>query len=309
MKTWRIGEFKVTEVQEMPIAEGLLDGLIAEATPEVVRRIDWMQPDFANESGQTLWDIHCYVVDTGEQVILVDPGCGNGKSLPLQPSWSGLNTPFLERLEDAGYGRDDIDILLCTHLHLDHVGWFTMEDAEGRWIPTFPNARLVVVRDEWDHHTDLMTSTDDEGSNAIVYTGSDPSVSRQTQLVWNETLKPIVDAGLLDLVPTDAEIVPGLRYQSTPGHTLGHHSIRLESEGDSAFITGDFIHHPIQIARPEWSSRGDWNADAAGRNRRLFFESSAGTDLLVLGTHFTGMGAGYIVEDGEGFRLTEVRPA
>lgn len=103
MKTWHVGSFKVTEIPEFPIAVGLLDGVIAEATPDVVRGIDWMRPDFANEQGQTLWDVHSYVVDTGDQIILIDGGCGNGKSYPMQPSWTDLDTPFLDRLTEAGY--------------------------------------------------------------------------------------------------------------------------------------------------------------------------------------------------------------
>lgn len=323
MRTWRVGEFTVTEVQEFPVAVGLLDGLIAEATPEVVQGIDWMIPDYANEAGQTLWDVHSYVVDTGEQVILVDAGCGNGKSYPMQPSWSGLDTAFLARLEEAGYGRGDIDIVLCTHLHLDHVGWCSMQDEDGRWVPTFPNARLVLVREEYERHLGLMIESVDEHAapepSAVVDDDADriarafladaTSLSEQTKLIQRESFQPVIDAGRLHLVPANAEIVPGVRYESTPGHTSAHHSVRLESDGASAFITGDFIHHPIQIARPEWSSQGDWDGEASARNRRAFFESCAGTDLLVLGTHFTGPGAGYIVEDGTEFRLVETKPA
>ncbi|WP_382309788.1 MBL fold metallo-hydrolase [Herbiconiux sp. UC225_62] len=313
MKTWHVGSFKVTEIPEFPIAVGLLDGVIAEATPDVVRGIDWMRPDFANEQGQTLWDVHSYVVDTGDQIILIDGGCGNGKSYPMQPSWTDLDTPFLDRLTEAGYSPDDIDILLCTHLHLDHIGWFSMKDSAGRWVPTFPHARLVLVRDEYERHLAQMLSPEDEESAAGAGADDDPiarafladsaSLSKQTKLIQEETFDPIVEQGLLELVPTNAEVVPGVRYEQTLGHTAAHHSVRLSSEGRSAFVTGDFIHHPMQIARPEWSSQGDWDGATTGRNRRAFFEAAAGTDLLILGTHFTGAGAGYIVEDGEGFRL------
>lgn len=314
MRTWNVGKFTVSEVPELPIEVGLLDGLIAEATPEAVKGIDWLSPGYANEAGQTLWDIHIYVVDTGDQVIMVDPGCGNGKSYPTQPIWSGLDTPFLERLREAGYERDDIDVILCTHLHLDHIGWCTMQDAEGRWVPTFPNARLVVVRDEWERHmaqiipTAVVDVADPDPAAAVdlierAFLTDEANLSEQTRLIQQETFQPIIDAGKLELVPSNAEIAPGIRYESTPGHTSAHHSVRLESGDEFAFITGDFIHHPIQIARPEWSSRGDWNLEVSGRNRRAFYESCAGTDLLVLGTHFNDPSAGYIVEDGEGFRL------
>lgn len=320
MRTWQVGKIKVTEVHELQIEAGLLDGLIAQATPEVVLGIDWMS-DYANDAGQTLWDIHSYVVDTGDHRILIDAGCGNDKNYPMQPVWTGLNTAFLGRLEEAGYSRDDIDIVLCTHLHLDHVGWFAMKDADGDWVPTFPNARLMLVREEYEAHLNQLTPTTeaaapaDEGSDdedvdliARAFLADESALATQTKLIQEESIQPVIDAGLLELVPTNGHIVDGVRYESTPGHTSAHHSVRLESDGVSAFVTGDFIHHPMQIARPDWSSTGDFDGDASARNRRAFLESSAGTDLLVLGTHFTGPGAGYIVQDGDGFRLTQTRP-
>ncbi|MFC5676015.1 MBL fold metallo-hydrolase [Aeromicrobium endophyticum] len=323
MRTWTVGDFKISEIHELPAELGLFDGLIPEAPREVVQTIDWMSPDYANEAGQILADLHCYVVDTGDQKILVDAGCGNGKSYPTQPVWSNLDTAFLERLSEAGYERDDIDLILLTHVHLDHVGWCAVQDETGAWVPTFPNARLVVVDAEWQRHLDLMLP---DGGDAIAEsaTGADDgevdviarafyadaeTFSNQAKLVQKESLQPVVDAGLLELVPSGAEVAPGVRYESTPGHTSAHHSVRLESGGEQAFITGDFIHHPMQIARPEWSSAGDFDPEMSGRTRRAFFEASAGTDLLVLGTHFTGSGAGYIVEDGDNYRLVQERPA
>ncbi|GES19669.1 MBL fold metallo-hydrolase [Acrocarpospora pleiomorpha] len=320
MQTWQVGNFKITKVHELPIEVGLLDGLIPELTPEAVREIDWLYPDYVNESGQILADLHSFVIDNGEHVILTDAGCGNGKSYPMQPIWSDLDTPFLERLQEAGYGRDDIDIILCTHAHLDHVGWFSMRDEEGKWVPTFPNARLVMVRDEYERHLSQIVETgevqdvsdaagdDDVDLIARAFHPDTSALSNQTRLIQEESFQPIVDAGRLELVPTDGQVVPGVRYESTPGHTTAHHSIRLDSDGATAFVTGDAFHHPIQIARPDWSSQGDWDGGASARSRRAVLESCAGTDLLFMGTHFAGITAGYIVEDGEGFRLVESRP-
>ena len=319
MQTWQVGNFKITKVLELPIKVGLLDGLIAELTPEVVQEIDWLYPDFLNESGQILADLHSFVIDNGEQVILTDAGCGNGKSYPMQPIWSDLDTPFLDRLADAGYGRDDIDIILCTHAHLDHVGWFSMRDEDGNWVPTFPNARLVMVRDEYEHHLGQIITSDEVEVEDV--SGADDDVdlidrafhpdtsalSDQTRLIQEESFQPIVDAGRLELVPINGEVVPGVRT-CRPGHTESHHSIHLESDGAAAFVTGDAFHHPIQIARPDWSSQGDWDGKESARSRRSVLEECAGTDVLFMGTHFTGIAAGYIVKDGEGFRLLEKPP-
>jgi glyoxylase-like metal-dependent hydrolase (beta-lactamase superfamily II) len=184
-------------------------------------------------------------------------------------------------------------------------------DASGEWAPTFPNARLMLGRVDYDYYLELRDAPEDERPNGFVYPDPDcdPSLPRQMKLVWEETLRPVVEAGLLDLLPTGSQIVEGVSYVSTPGHTRGHQSVTIESEGQRAFITGDFIHHPMQIAHPDWSSGGDWDADASAKNRRDFFESCAGTDLLILGSHFTGMGAGYIVEDGDAFRLVATAPS
>lgn len=321
MHTWQIGRFAVTEVPEFPIEVGLLDGLIAEATPDVVLSIDWMRPDYANKAGQTLWDVHSYVVDTGEHRVLVDAGVGNGKDYPMQPIWTGMETPFLDRLAEAGYAPEDIDVVLLTHLHLDHVGWCARKTADGDWVPTFPNGRVVLVDAEYQRHLDQIAESPAESTPVVADADGDEvdliarafhadtaALSEQTRLIQEQSFQPVIDAGLLELVSSGAEVVPGVRYVATPGHTSAHHSVRLESEGAAAFVTGDFIHHPMQIARPDWSSQGDWDRAASARNRREFLASAAGTDLLVLGTHFTGAGAGYIVEDGDGYRLTTERP-
>lgn len=320
MQTWQVGDFKITKVLEFPIQVGLLDGLIAQLTPETRHEIDWLYPDYLNEFGQILADMHCFVIDTGEHVILTDAGCGNGKSYPMQPIWSNLDNPFLDRLQEAGYSRDDIDVILCTHAHLDHVGWFSMREDGGGWVPTFPNARLVMVREEYERHLSQIVDTpagkapaealvdDDVDLIDRAFRPDESALSDQTRLIQEESFQPVVDAGLLELVPIDGQVVPGVSYVSTPGHTEFHHSVRLESGGATAFITGDAFHHPIQIARPEWSSQGDWDPEASTRSRRSVLESSAGTDVLFLGTHFAGLTAGYIVEDGDGFRLVEKPP-
>lgn len=322
MKTWQVGKFKITKVLELPVELGLIDGLIPQLGPDIVSEIAWLHPDYLTENGQIIGDVQSFVVDTGDHKILIDGGCGNGKSYPMQPIWSNLDTPFLERLEEAGYGRDDIDILLCTHAHLDHIGWFCMRDEEGNWVPTFPNARLVMVRDEYEHHLAQIVCSDEVGVDDASGAADDDEVdliarafrpdtsalSDQTRLIQAESFQPIVDAGRLELVPNNGEVVPGVRYVSTPGHTESHHSVRLESEGAAAFVTGDAFHHPIQIARPDWSSQGDWDGEESARSRRSVLEECAGTDLLMVGTHFAGMTAGYIVEDGEGYRLLEKPP-
>ncbi|WP_197040471.1 MBL fold metallo-hydrolase [Pseudonocardia halophobica] len=296
MQTWSVGEFTITKVVELSVEVGLLDGLIAEATPEVVKSVGWLCPDFAIEDGRTLWDVNSFVVDTGDAVVMVDAGCGNGKSFPMQPVWDTLDTPFLEGLAGAGYRPEDVDVVLLTHLHLDHVGWCATRDAAGRWVPTFPNAEVWVVREEYEAFRDP----------AEVEWVDSAALQAQRELMYQQSIRPVEEAGLLRIVPADAPVAPGIRLYATPGHTEGHHSVLVESDGASAFVTGDFIHHPIQIAFPDWSSRVDVDPAESATRRRALFEWCAGTDLVLLGTHFSGPGGGRVVQDGEGYRLVPV---
>ncbi|MDL5156196.1 MBL fold metallo-hydrolase [Actinomycetospora termitidis] len=305
---WKLGDIVVSQILEMPVEPGELDGLIEEATPDAVNAIDWLHPHYANDAGQTLWSLHAFVVETPEARVLVDAGCGNHKNLPLIPNWGGLDNPFLERLAEAGYRPEDIDVVLATHLHLDHVGWNTVLD-DGAWRPTFPNARYTYVREEFEYHRGLAEgeSTTSDLSHAVVYEGANPDIHVQTRLVFAESIQPCLDAGLVDLVDSDHEVTPGVRYASTPGHTKAHHSVRLESGGEVGVVTGDFIHHPIQLARPAWSSRGDWDRELSARSRTAFLESVVDTPTLVLGTHFSGPAGGHVVPDGEAFRFAPVQ--
>lgn len=305
MRSWSVGDIKVTQLVEFEVKLGELDGLIEQATPDAVASISWLQPDYANADGQLLWSVHSYIVDTGSTVVIVDTGCGNGKDLPLIPNWGGLDTPYLARLEEAGYTRDQVDVVLATHLHLDHVGWNTIE-VDGQWVPTFPNARYTYIEDEFTYHRGIAdeNSISDDLAHAVVYAGADPDIHSQTRLVFAESLQPCIDANQVDLVPVNHVVTDGVRYVSTPGHTKFHHSVMIESGGQSAFITGDFIHHPVQIARPRWSSLGDYERAVSADHRTDFVENAADTDLLVLGTHFTGTSAGHIVRDGDSYQLT-----
>jgi glyoxylase-like metal-dependent hydrolase (beta-lactamase superfamily II) len=291
MNTWVVGDMRVTQVVEMPVEIGLLDWLIEEATPEAVNDLPWLRPDYATAGGQTKWSLHSYVVDTGSTVVLVDTCCGNDKSAPLLPAWGGLNNPYLERLRDAGYEPEQVGFVLGTHLHGDHVGWNTSL-VDGKWQPTFRNATYTYVRDEYGYHRGLAEVS-----------GVPDLLQEQTRLVFQESIQPCDDAGLLRLVPANHVVTEGVRYVSTPGHTRSHHSVMLESRGERAFITGDFIHHPVQIRHPRWSSVGDYDGSQSAAERIEFIEANADSDLLILGTHFAGSSAGRIVRDGDGYRF------
>jgi glyoxylase-like metal-dependent hydrolase (beta-lactamase superfamily II) len=279
---WRVGEVTVTKIVELEVTGGSRF-ILPQATYEVVLPIVWLQPDFADERGRLKMSIHALVVETSSRRIIVDTCLGNDKENRRIPTWNKLQTSFLADLAAAGYPRETIDTVVCTHLHVDHVGWNTML-ADGRWVPTFPNARYLMGCVEYAHWTGQR---DREDMIAVLA----------------DSVTPVWDAGLVDLVETEHRICDEISLLPTPGHTPGHVSVRIVSRGEEALVTGDFMHHPCQIARPEWSSTADSDPEEARHTRQAMLTSLAGTPTLVIGTHFAGRTAGHVVRDGDAFRL------
>jgi glyoxylase-like metal-dependent hydrolase (beta-lactamase superfamily II) len=284
---WRIGEVTVSKIVELEVTGGSRF-ILPQATPEAVLPIGWRQPDFADERGRLKMSIHALVVETksgktGNRRILVDTCLGNDKENRRIPTWNKLQTSFLADLAAAGYPRETIDTVVCTHLHVDHVGWNTML-VEGRWVPTFPNARYLMGRVEYAHWTRQQGRED-------------------MAAVLADSVAPVWDAGLVDLVETNHRICDEICLVPTLGHTPGHVSVRIASCGEEALITGDFMHHPCQIARPEWSSTADSDPALARQTRERMLTGLADRPTLVIGTHFAGRTAGRIVRDGNAFRL------
>lgn len=283
MLSWQVGDVKITRIVEIE-AIGGSRFVLPQAEPEVIKEIAWLQPHFADERGKLKMSIHALVVETPTRKILVDTCIGNDKPRTI-PAWSHMQTNFLQDLEAAGYSRDSVDTVLCTHLHVDHVGWNTML-VEGVWVPTFPKARYLMAQTEFEFWR--------AGGNQSM--GAD-------HRIFEDSVKPVFDAGLVDLVRTDHQVCDEVRLVPTLGHTPGHVSVRIASKGQEAMITGDFTHHPCQLAHPEWASPADFDQDASTVTRRRVYAELAGTQILVIGTHFSAPCAGHVVRDGDVFRL------
>jgi len=287
MQKWRIGRVTVTKIVELEVTGGSRF-ILPQATYEEILPISWLQPHFADERGRLKMSIHAILVETPDGAtsgrrIVVDTCLGNDKQNRRIPTWNNLQGPFLANLAAAGYPREAIDTVLCTHLHVDHVGWNTML-IEGRWVPTFPNARYLMGRVEFDHWRSQRERDDMEA-------------------VFADSVSPVHDAGLVDLVETDHRVCDEIDLVPTIGHTPGHVSVRIRSEGEEALITGDFMHHPCQIAHPEWSSTADSDAAQARATRERMLKELSERPVLVIGTHFAGATAGRIVRDGDAYRL------
>ena len=281
MNRWKIGDVTVSRIVE---SEAPWDGtfVLPEATADKVRRVGWLQPHFATPEGKMNMSIHALVVESQGQKLVVDTCVGNDKNRRMVPAWHKMNKPFLADLAAAGHRREAIDRVLCTHLHVDHVGWNTML-VDGKWVPTFPNARYLIGRTEWEH-----------------WSAAQEADFRQPV---EDSVRPIFDAGLADLVAADHRINDELWLEPTPGHTPGHVSVRISSRGEQAVITGDLMHHPIQCANPHWTSAFDSDPESARRTRREFLSRYSDQPVLVFGTHFATPSAGRIIRDGDTWRF------
>ncbi|HTZ35617.1 MAG TPA: MBL fold metallo-hydrolase [Stellaceae bacterium] len=279
---WRIGDVTVTKIVELEVTGGSRF-ILPQASYDEILPIDWLQPHFADERGRLKMSIHALVVEAGGRRIVVDTCLGNDKQNRRIPTWNNLQGPFLADLAAAGFARESIDTVLCTHLHVDHVGWNTML-VDGKWLPTFPNARYLMGRIEFAHWRGQRERAD-------------------MAAVFADSVRPIHDAGLADLVETDHRLCAEVSLVPTLGHTPGHVSVRISSRGEEALITGDFMHHPCQIAHPEWSSTADSDPAAAQATRERMLAELASRPVLVIGTHFAGATAGRIVRDGDAYRM------
>ena len=290
MQKWKIGDVTVTKIVESEMVTDL-DGLIPQATRAAIQPLTWLKPHFMKEDGTPVLSIHALLVETPSRRILVDTCVGNDKSRPGIPNWDKLQLPFLKHLEEAGFKRDSIDTVVCTHLHVDHVGWNTML-VGGKWVPTFPKARYLLGRAEYAY----WKSEAEAGKSANSFDATQAEV-------FSDSVKPVFEAGLVDLVDADHRICAEVRLVPTHGHTPGHVSVRIESQGEKALITGDFIHHPCQLAHPDWATLVDYDQKESSKTRHRTFDMLAGDASLVIGTHWAGATAGHIVRDGEAYRL------
>jgi glyoxylase-like metal-dependent hydrolase (beta-lactamase superfamily II) len=282
MQAWRIGDVTVTKIIELE-ALGGFRFILPQATREAVRPMHWLYPHFMDEQGRLKASIHALVVQTPARRIVVDTCLGNDKQGRAVPHWNDLTSSFLADLAAAGFDRTTIDTVLCTHLHVDHVGWNTML-VDGGWVPAFPNARYLMGRVEFDYWRDQRAWT-------------------EQVTVFADSVRPVFDAGLVDLVGTDHRVCDEVTLEPTLGHTPGHVSVRIRSRGKEALISGDFLHHPCQMARPEWAAQVDYDARGSTQTRHAMFAALAGTPTLLIGTHFAGPTAGHVVREDDAYRL------
>jgi glyoxylase-like metal-dependent hydrolase (beta-lactamase superfamily II) len=275
---WNVGKIKITKVVELETV-GSTRFILPLATNEEIQKLPWLIPHFATEEGRLKMSIHSLIIETPSRRILVDTGLGNDKEGRRVPTWNNRKEPFLEKLTAAGFAPESIDTVLCTHLHVDHVGWNT-KLVGGKWVPTFANARYVFGKTEYEHWRD---HSDEDDKRAV----------------FNDSVKPIAEAGKMELVASDAKICDEITLIPTPGHSPGHVSLHIKSAGKEGLLTGDVAHHPCQMAHLDWASTADSDPVQSTATRRELFGRFADTPTLVIGGHFN---AGRIQRDGKAFK-------
>lgn len=282
---YRLGQIVIQRIVESICAEFDALSFFPGTTPDDwARHRTWMlqQPQALEPvSGNIVLSIQAFLVRTRRHTILIDTCVGNDKPRPHRPFWNlqRLNT-FLPRLAAAGVAPENVDYVMCTHLHGDHVGWNT-QLRDGRWVPTFPNARYIFGRQEWESLQALHRTVP------------------QSHLV--DSVLPIIAAGQAQLVSNDFALDDEIWLELTPGHTAGHVSIRLASQGAEAVITGDCIHSPVQCLEPAWIMRADSDPELAKTTRLNFLERYSDSNVLVCASHFPQPSFGRVVQRDKAF--------
>ncbi len=285
MKRLTFGDVSVERVVEAE-GPGFFPSFLMPASEEAAVRAegDWLEPHFFDPtSGRFIMSVHSYLVRTPRHTVLIDSCVGNDKERPSTEPWHRMQTPWLDDLKALGVQPEDVDYVLCTHLHVDHVGWNTrLED--GRWVPTFANARYLFHEDEYAFWEAGRTAGP-QGFGS----GDD---------CFADSVLPVVEAGLAVLVRGGHEIDGTMVVEETPGHTPGHVCVNLAAGGARAVFTGDLMHHPVQCAYPEWNSRFCVDPERSRASREAFVDRHAVTDTVILAAHFAQPTAGRVAANG-----------
>jgi glyoxylase-like metal-dependent hydrolase (beta-lactamase superfamily II) len=287
LATLRIGEFELIRVadierQAMPTGRGFPD-LTRDMLQGYLRRFGptMIDPDTLD----LVLSFHSWVLRRGDQVLLVDCCLGDDKERPTRPKWHRRRGGFLQRLAAAGVNPGDVNAVMCTHLHSDHVGWNTRL-VDGRWVPTFPNARYIMAETEYLHWRERAAR--------------DPMVNNGS---YADSVLPVVESGQAELVAMNHRVATGVHFEPAPGHTPGTVLIHVEDGGQHGVCTGDILHHPFQLDCPEMLSGYCDDPAMSARSRVALCERYADTPSRLLTAHFPDPSSGFIRRDGKRFRF------
>ena len=279
--TWKIGDVTIYKILDLMSSGPGARAILPDATAEEIVKLPWLVPNYAAPNGDLKLTIHSWLVKTPRLNIVVDTGVGNGKLTRSRPHWvDRKGRDYLKRLEEAGCAAASVDLVICTHLHADHVGWNTSFDG-GQWVPTFPNARYLFGSEEYRYWE--KSSRDEEEA-----------------AVFEDSVYPLVSAGVVDFVEPGDIPCDELRFIATPGHSAGHMGLIVSSGSQDAALVGDIAHSPCQFAHLDWSSIVDFDPQQASQTRREFAQNFADSATLIFGGHFD---PGRLVSAGDAFKM------
>jgi glyoxylase-like metal-dependent hydrolase (beta-lactamase superfamily II) len=282
-----IGDITVETIEEVSGPRYTPAFLLPKASSELIQRhAGWMAPDLYDPQADLLAMVRqSMVVRTRHHAILIDTCVGDCKRRN-PPGMNDLHSPWLGNFRALGLSFEDIDLVMCTHLHVDHVGWNTRL-ADGRWVPTFPNARYIFARSEYEFWKEARQRGKDSPDGPV----------------FEDSVEPVVEAGLAQIVDDAEELSDGFRLEPTAGHSVGHVAIHLEAAAGHVIFSGDVMHHPIQVREPHINSCFCEYPDRSAATRRRFLETYADRDVLVAPAHFERGTVGRITSGPDGFNF------
>jgi glyoxylase-like metal-dependent hydrolase (beta-lactamase superfamily II) len=288
--TYRVGDAEITRICDWNLSHFKTSQMIPEWNDETRSCLQHPLAGTTDASGEhVLLSIHSWLVKEHGRTILIDTGAGNNKVRPYAQYFDHLQTPYLKHLQAAGVALEEVDHVLLTHLHVDHVGWNTRLE-NGEWIPTFPNAQYIFSRREHEFFSNPANHTER---------------NRTSFAVQEDSISPIIDAGQAEMMEAgENEVADGFTFHATPGHSVAHSSIVFRSAGEVALFTGDLMHHPVQVQRPHWNSVFDAFPEAARSSRMWAIEFAADNKALIFSSHFSASSSGRIERIGAEFVWT-----
>jgi len=285
----QVGRISIQRIVDLENSPFTASAIYPDANLDIIRPLAerFGALHFDAVSFDLLLSFHAYLIRTDKHIILLDLCCGNDKERPTRLAWHLRSGPFLDNLAAAGVRPEDVDFVMCTHLHADHVGWNT-RFIDGNWVPTFSNAQYLFARKEYEHWRQEHEKNPEE---SVLY-GS-----------YLDSVLPVINSGQAKLVKTNHAVESGIYLEPAFGHTPGNVMLHVENNGDHAILCGDAIHHPVQLAYPHWSTGFCANLDQSRSTRMALLEDYADTKTLLLPAHFQSPDYGQIGRDGNGYQI------